>query len=393
MKWTTANIKHVNYTAKHELYVGTHTGSFKHLVPASDKTPYGQSNLSDLCTLGKDSRITSLAFGNDDQAEILLGRTKDAVEIHSFMEKGHSRKTLSFNASPIVGLARYNDMLIAGIGNGQIQSLKLGASDVSEPMVITTGNQMDHLRQCTQVRSIVATGGKERQNNLKVYDLNSDGKQIFTSKNLPNDYLQLEVPVWDSDIGFVDGPSVLATCSRTGYVRIYDTRMQRRPVTCFASEEHGMSFTTLVAKGNFVYTGTTMGALKAFDTRRMKTHVHTYKGFTGGISDLHLDTSGRFLSSASLDRYVRIHDSETTVLLYQCYVKSKATKILIRQFENEPGVLEESEEAAELQVDRYVGKNKSVNGTFVDSEYEHMFDQMPTVGSPQMFSIMLMSGE
>ncbi|XP_043660595.1 WD repeat-containing protein 74 isoform X1 [Drosophila teissieri] len=380
MKWTTANIKHVNYTAKHELYVGTHTGSFKHLVPASDKTPYGQSNLSDLCTLGKDSRITSLAFGNDDQAEILLGRTKDAVEIHSFMEKGHSRKTLSFNASPIVGLARYNDMLIAGIGNGQIQSLKLGASDVSEPMVITTGNQMDHLRQCTQVRSIVATGGKERQNNLKVYDLNSDGKQIFTSKNLPNDYLQLEVPVWDSDIGFVDGPSVLATCSRTGYVRIYDTRMQRRPVTCFASEEHGMSFTTLVAKGNFVYTGTTMGALKAFDTRRMKTHVHTYKGFTGGISDLHLDTSGRFLSSASLDRYVRIHDSETTVLLYQCYVKSKATKILIRQFENEPGVLEESEEAAELQVDRYVGKNKSVNGTFVDSEYEHMFDQMPTVG-------------
>lgn len=29
MKWTTANLKHPNYTAKHELFVGTHTGSFK----------------------------------------------------------------------------------------------------------------------------------------------------------------------------------------------------------------------------------------------------------------------------------------------------------------------------------------------------------------------------
>ncbi|XP_041565870.1 WD repeat-containing protein 74 [Drosophila elegans] len=380
MKWTTANLKHANYTAKHELYVGTHTGSFKHLVPASEKSPHGQSNLSDLVALDKDSRVTSLGFGNEAQTEILLGRAKNTVELHSFAEGKSSRKSVSFTAAPIVGLARYNDKLIAGIGNGQIQSLELEADEEAEPVVITAGNQIDHLRQCAQVRNIVATGGKERQNNLKVYDLSSDGKQIFSSKNLPNDYLQLEVPVWDSDIGFVDGPSVLATCSRTGYVRLYDTRKQRRPVACFASEEHGMSFTTLVARGNFIYTGTTMGALKAFDTRRMKTHVHTYKGFTGGISDLHLDATGRYLSSASLDRYVRIHDAESTVLLYQCYVKSKATKILIRQLENEPQDSEQPEEDADLEVDNNVKENKSLKATPVDNEYEDLFDQMPTVG-------------
>uniref|UniRef100_A0A6P4FLP2 WD repeat-containing protein 74 n=1 Tax=Drosophila rhopaloa TaxID=1041015 RepID=A0A6P4FLP2_DRORH len=380
MKWTTANLKHANYTANHELYVGTHTGSFKHLVPSSEKSPHGQSNLSDLVGLDKDSRVTSLAFGDEAQTEILLGRAKNTVELHSFAEGKSTRKSISFTAAPIVGLARYNDKLIAGIGNGQIQSLELEVDEESEPVVITTGNQIDHLRQCAQARNIVATGGKERQNNLKVYDLSSDGKQIFSSKNLPNDYLQLEVPVWDSDIGFVDGPSVLATCSRTGYVRLYDTRKQRRPVASFASEEHGMSFTTLVARGNFIYTGTTMGALKAFDTRRMKTHVHTYKGFTGGISDLHLDITGRYLSSASLDRYVRIHDSESTVLLYQCYVKSKATKILIRQRENEPQDSEHPEEDTELEVDNNVKQNKTVKATPVDNEYEDLFDQMPTVG-------------
>ncbi|XP_034103590.1 WD repeat-containing protein 74 [Drosophila albomicans] len=393
MKWTTANIKHANYTTKHELFVGTHTGSFKHLLPAADKNPYAQSNLSDLTTLDKESRVTSLAFGNEAQTEILLGRAKNSAELHSLGRSGGiTTRSINFTAAPIVGLARYNNNLIAGIANGQIQSVSLEAEqdaedeESSKPVVINSGDHMDHLRQCQAAPHIVATGGKARQNNLKVYDLSADGKQIFTSKNLPNDYLQLEVPVWDSDIGFVDGPNVLATCSRHGYVRLYDTRKQRRPVTHFSSEEHGMSFAALVAHGNYIYTGTTMGALKAFDTRRMKTHVHTYKGFTGGISDLHLDETGRFLSSASLDRYVRVHEAESTVLLYQCYVKSKATKVLIRELSAEQQQPRQQtnddaeEEDEELNSQKHNKNKRKPQATPLDAEYEDMFDQMPTVG-------------
>lgn len=392
MKWTTANLKHASYTAKHELFVGTHTGSFKHLLPAADKNPHAQSNLSELSALDKDSRVTSLTFGNEEQTEILLGRAKNVAEIHSLgIGGGVTTRSINFEGGPIVGLARYNNNLIAGIGNGQIQSVSLEAEEDLEeqpaaaPVIINTGDQMDHLRQCPTATHIVATGGKARQNNLKVYDLSADGKQIFNSKNLPNDYLQLEVPVWDSDIGFVDGPNVLATCSRHGYVRLYDTRKQRRPVTHFASEEHGMSFAALVAHGNYIYTGTTMGALKAFDTRKMKTHVHTYKGFTGGISDLHLDETGKYLSSASLDRYVRVHEAESTVLLYQCYVKSKATKVLIRQLsEQQQKPRQSSDDEEEVNQDIKSHKNsknkRQTNATPRDAEYEDLFDQMQTVG-------------
>ncbi|XP_034479089.1 WD repeat-containing protein 74 [Drosophila innubila] len=392
MKWTTANLKHANYTAKHELFVGTHTGSFKHLLPAANQNPHAQSNLSDLSALDKESCVTTLAFGNEAQTEILLGRAKNVAELHSLgIGGGVTTRSINFTVAPIVGLARYNNNLIAGIGNGQIQSISLEAEEDSEEepaaasVIINTGDQMDHLRQCPTATHIVATGGKARQNNLKVYDLSADGKQIFNSKNLPNDYLQLEVPVWDSDIGFVDGPNVLATCSRHGYVRLYDTRKQRRPVTHFASEEHGMSFAALVAHGNYIYTGTTMGALKAFDTRRMKTHVHTYKGFTGGISDLHLDETGKYLSSASLDRYVRVHEAESTVLLYQCYVKSKATKVLIRQLseqQQQPRQSSDDEDEVDHEVKSHKNnKNKrQLKATPLDAEYEDMFDQMPTVG-------------
>lgn len=106
------------------------------------------------------------------------------------------------------------------------------------------------------------SGGKERQKNLKVYDLTNEGKQIFTSKNLPNDYLQLEVPIWDSDVCFINSPSIIATCSRYGYVGVYDIRKQRRPIQCYANDKDQMSFTSLVAHDNYIYTGTNMGALK-----------------------------------------------------------------------------------------------------------------------------------
>lgn len=244
------------------------TLSFADLLPAAEKNPYAQSNLSDVTALDKESRVTALTYGNEAKTEILLGRAKNVAELHSLgVGGGVNTRRIDFTGAPIVGLARYNNNLIGGFGNGNIQILSLGAADEEEeaivdPVLINTGDQMDHMRQCTIERQIVATGGKARQNNLKVYDLSADGKQIFSSKNLPNDYLQLEVPVWDSDIGFVDGPSVLATCSRHGYVRLYDTRKQRRPVTHFASEEHGMSFASLVAKGHYIYTGTTMGVLK-----------------------------------------------------------------------------------------------------------------------------------
>lgn len=113
----------------------------------------------------------------------------------------------------------------------------------------------------------------------------------------------------------------------------------------------------------------------------MKTHVHTYKGFTGGISDLHLDETGKYLCSASLDRYVRVHEADSTVLLYQCYVKSKATKVLIRQLPEE--LRKESsddENEGEQEVKTRRQKKRALKTTPLDTEYEDMFDQMPTVG-------------
>lgn len=115
----------------------------------------------------------------------------------------------------------------------------------------------------------------------------------------------------------------------------------------------------------------------------MKTFVHTYKGFTGGISDVSLDATGKLLASACLDRYVRLHHVDSCVLMYQCYVKSKATRVLIRESMENPNGPEEDKEADEdsgkATTDKNKKKNKSKDEVSEDEEYEDMFENMQTI--------------
>lgn len=370
-----ANKHNPNYTEDHEIYVGTHTGSFKKIAVNNDDKPFSQQNLQEIGILDANSKVTSLAFGNEDKSEILIGRANKFVQVFSLQDQC-VKTNIEMLDTPVVGLCRYDTQLIAGFGTGQIQKLQ-----IQDDMVLSAGDNISHLRQCEVERKLVATGGKGRQNNLKIFDMEA-GKRVFSSKNLPNDFLQLEVPIWDSDVGFIDANTV-ATCSRYGYVRLYDTRSQRRPVQKYATEDQ-MSFATLVARDNYIYTGTTMGALKAFDTRRMKNFVHTYKGFTGSISDVHLDESGKFLVSSCLDRYVRVHHTDSCVMMYQCYVKSKATRVLIRSGTTGKAAKNGDEDCVLVGVEN--GEDEDDESDAVeelndkDDEYDEMFNNMPTVG-------------
>lgn len=97
----------------------------------------------------------------------------------------------------------------------------------------------------------------------------------------------------------------------------------------------------------------------------MKNFVHTYKGAVGSISDLCLSADGKFMVSTSLDRYVRIHDTNNCQLMYQCYVKSKATHVLM------------VEEAIAENQDQ--GNDNASLQMPVDNEYEEMFSNMQTI--------------
>lgn len=225
------------------------------------------------------------------------------------------------------------------------------------------------MRQCPKNRNLIAVGGKDRKNNLKVYDMEAQ-KEIFTSKNVPLDNLQLEVPVWDSDMAFVnDSENCLATCSRHGYIRFYDYRQQRRPIHNY-SDNRDQAFNSMATHGGIVYVGTNTGSLYAFDLKSLKVPLHTYKGAVGGISSIStVDETGKFLAASSLDRYVRVYDAEKTHLLYQCYMKSKPSEILVKPADQR---LLDEQKSALLEAQK-----RAAEGS--DEEFDNLFTKMQKV--------------
>lgn len=257
----------------------------------------------------------------------------------------------------------FSDCLAAGLTNGQIQFVDLQNMD-KEPVMLSTGDNMTRMRFCDTNASLVATGGKGRANNVKVWDL-ATRKQVFASKNVRPNELQLELPIWDNDMSFVTETN-LATCSRHGYIRLYDTRSQRRPVGGFQSTDRDQfAFTSLATDGNLAYVGLTVGGIQCYDLRHLHRALHVYKAPTGSVSDICVaGESGKFLVSASLDRFVRIHSTDTNALLYQTYVQSKVTRILCKQL---GGVTEE---------EHTIGAQDEE----VDDELGDILDQLPIAG-------------
>lgn len=331
-------------------------------IGISDENPHKQTNLEEIQSLMKTSRITTLDFGETDD-ELLIGRVEPVVKVYETSLNAFTSK-YDVENGPVVGLAKYNGKIIAGLGNGKIQ---IGHK---KPTFLETGDAMTRLRQCTVDRKLIASGGKERQNNLKVWNLETN-ECVFRTKNMPNDFLQLEVPIWDNDFGFID-INCLSACSRHGYVRVYDMRKQRRPILNYTNDKDQISYTCLALHENVVYAGTTTGIMHAIDLRKMKHVLHTYKGFAGSISDIGLDLSGKFLYSASLDRFVRVHHAESTILQYQCYIKSKATRILLRN-STQVKVGDEDDLAHKSTTNI---QPKSDND---DDDFDEMFNKMPTV--------------
>lgn len=75
---------------------------------------------------------------------------------------------------------------------------------------------------------------------LRLKNLNN----FWSPQQVPNDFLDLQVPVWVTDIGFLPGQGLssrIAVGTAYHQIRLYDTKTQRRPVLSFDFDEHPVS--------------------------------------------------------------------------------------------------------------------------------------------------------
>ncbi|XP_034838159.1 WD repeat-containing protein 74 [Maniola hyperantus] len=344
-----------------DLFVASKIGSFKHIkynTQSSKNSKKSIENLVEIKSLTRDDAITCMVWGNEEQTEILIGRKNQQIQVYNTLQGFTKTYTADFGTGDIVGLGKCKRRLVAALTSGIVQIW-----GKKEDTCVHTGAKLDSMRLCGQDTTLFATGGEE--NDLKVWRI-GDQEPVFTAKNLPHDWLQLRRPVWVTDLTFLT-PELVAVCSRHGYVRLYDTRAQRRPVCNVDFENMAATCITRGFDDRQVYVGFGRGQLHQVDLRRGKPDKG-YKGAVGAVTSIALHTDGLIVST-SLDRHVRVHARQSKELLYKQYLTSKQCHVLVQSRSSTPlqnPELKEEHQLEELEV--------------TADDMDGLFDTMETIG-------------
>ncbi|KAF8628347.1 hypothetical protein AX15_003887 [Amanita polypyramis BW_CC] len=136
--------------------------------------------------------------------------------------------------------------------------------------------------------------------------------EIWRAKNVANDGLGLRQPVRITSLAFLDSTlnaTNLLAGTELGDARRYDTRASRRPVAEFKAIGRlgGVKVLEKGANENEVFIGDNGSSLFSVDLRNGKI-VYGYKGLSGSVNSI--ATTPKYLATAALDRFARIHSVE-----------------------------------------------------------------------------------
>jgi ribosome biogenesis protein NSA1 len=186
---------------------------------------------------------------------------------------------------------------------------------------------------------VFAYGGKE--NDVKIvrlydkYPLNGlKMEQIFQAKNVKNDKLDLRVPIWVTNILFInlakhtESSWEFITTTRYGQVRKYDTVHGRKPTMDKKLSEKPLVQVAKTLNGSEIICADTHAMTALFHLEK-GTLVGKYKGSVGAVQSLYSYLSGKeaLLVTGALDRYVRVFNIDTREQVAKVYIGSKVSAV------------------------------------------------------------------
>eukprot|EP01117_Protostelium_nocturnum_P015683 TRINITY_DN609_c0_g3_i1.p1 TRINITY_DN609_c0_g3~~TRINITY_DN609_c0_g3_i1.p1 ORF type:complete len:568 (+),score=253.49 TRINITY_DN609_c0_g3_i1:37-1740(+) len=210
------------------------------------------------------------------------------------------------------------------------------------------------------------------KNELQIFDFESK-KSIFEAKNVKPDKLWRVVPIWVSDLGFVD-ENRIATSTGHHQVRLYDIKAQRRPVADFVVSKYPVMCMLVSKDGNSVYAADTTGTINEWDFRKTKTPIRGFAGNTGSVRGMALHPTIPAIISVGLDRFARVYSTKTSRVESKLYMKQKMNCVL---WSSEPRRRIQSELKEKKKRDALIKEDGEL---FSDDEDDDVWDSIPTVG-------------
>ncbi|RHZ67014.1 hypothetical protein Glove_303g155 [Diversispora epigaea] len=277
----------------------------------------------------------------------ILDPNKDGKVYKEFIEEQINVNNDGKRDARFVGLFANKNTLVTCTDKGIVRYQPI-LEDNSSSMnkTITLTSDLSRLRVHPKENHIFSCGGKERE--LSVWDANvwqennnKDKKKakiglLWSAKN-ENDFLDLRVPVWITDLQFLNDVDTtkLVIGSKYHQIRIYDTKAKRRPVQDFNIGANPVVSLIVGRNSNEIIFSDTIGSVSSVDIRTGKI-LGRYKGFTGAVTDIAIDKKSTSLVTVGLDRFLRVHEMNATrKLTHKIYLKQRQTCVLVDSSEDE----------------------------------------------------------
>uniref|UniRef100_A0A914GU31 Uncharacterized protein n=1 Tax=Globodera rostochiensis TaxID=31243 RepID=A0A914GU31_GLORO len=268
------------------------------------------------------SAVTAMSFSGPDQMEVLVGRKNGRVDLFSTVTDQFNEILAMPQLSEVKGVHRIDgDRILTAQECGTLAVCNASGERQSNTNWTAGENLLTMRIGPGETPELFATGGRE--NPLKLWNL-AEEKCVFTAKNVRPNALELRVPIWVTCCRFLgDTGKVVVTTTGKSQLRLYDLRVQRRPIIEEQWLEDPILALSTSCQDSQVLAGNSRGELGLFDLRSStKTRlVCKFKGFAGAIRHIDASASHPQFLSCGIDRFAIVHDLNSRKVIQKVYCK------------------------------------------------------------------------
>ncbi|KAJ1342916.1 hypothetical protein BSLG_002573 [Batrachochytrium salamandrivorans] len=278
-----------------------------------------------------------------------------------------------------IGLHEHNGVIIACTDTGSIFYLHPdGHKDEELPSVVAHlgMDRLCKMRVHPKFPHIFATGGEERE--LCVWDIKSLSNPTAAVRN---DFLDMRVPVWVTEIQWIGTNSPTCLAIGTGYhqVRKYDTSQQRRPILDVTIGEHPIKTLATDPNGLDIIFADTTGQMMAIDGQTGKL-TGKFLGIAGAVTQVVRCLDDDVVVSIGIDRKMRLFEgSGKRRITKEVYLKQRLSALLVDElWQDEDDAPKEGEEV-NLSTESAPRSNRRSRSGNSESDDDALWESLPAI--------------
>ena len=266
-----------------------------------------------------------------------------------------------------------NTIFINGTSDSKVnlvsfdEQLKFNNSSIYTPLDTSNKNLKIKLRGIANSLYNTDSAYLLYQNNpFILYNINQQ-KIEFKGKNLPNDELNLRIPMHDMDIVEVkNNPRLNYISTAYGEIRLYDKKASPRPSLNKKITNTKINKIDITDDGNYLFVGDNSGYCAMLDIRKSFSACKTFKGNSGAIKTLVNIEQNNNLIVSGFDRYVRIYDYKSGGD-EKIFVKNKVNSAILVELEKNKNKEFEDDDESDIKDSDLMDEEEG--GEIEDSEY------------------------